>query len=79
MNLAMENTREYVAGVLRREYGDCFIRGNNGMSNPMGLASRSTNFVPSHVYLCLMTGMLLQPMSSTFKMMSRRYGCPAEP
>ncbi len=31
MNLAMEKTKEYVAGSLRREYGDCFIRGNNGI------------------------------------------------
>ena len=30
MNLAMEKTKEFVAGSLRRDYGDCFIRGNNG-------------------------------------------------
>ncbi|TPX72169.1 hypothetical protein SpCBS45565_g00614 [Spizellomyces sp. 'palustris'] len=30
MNIALENTEEYVHGVLKNKYGDCFIRGNNG-------------------------------------------------
>lgn len=30
MNLAMEQTEEYVDGQLKAKYGDCFIRGNNG-------------------------------------------------
>ncbi|KAK1936307.1 putative small nuclear ribonucleoprotein F [Babesia divergens] len=30
MNLAMENTKEYVEGVFVKNYGDAFIRGNNG-------------------------------------------------
>mmetsp|Transcript_9385 Transcript_9385/g.14147 ORF Transcript_9385/g.14147 Transcript_9385/m.14147 type:complete len:100 (+) Transcript_9385:23-322(+) len=29
MNIAMEQTEEYVQGQLRAKYGDCFIRGNN--------------------------------------------------
>ena len=29
MNLAMEQTEEYVDGQLKAKYGDCFIRGNN--------------------------------------------------
>jgi len=29
MNIAMEQTEEYVDGELKRSYGDCFIRGNN--------------------------------------------------
>ncbi|KAI9096182.1 U6 snRNA-associated Sm-like protein LSm6 [Phlyctochytrium arcticum] len=29
MNIALENTEEYVNGVLKNRYGDCFIRGNN--------------------------------------------------
>ncbi len=32
MNIAMEQTEEYVDGQLKSKYGDCFIRGNNGMS-----------------------------------------------
>lgn len=32
MNLAMEKTKEHVSGSLRKDYGDCFIRGNNGKS-----------------------------------------------
>ena len=31
MNIAMEQTEEYVDGQLKSKYGDCFIRGNNGM------------------------------------------------
>jgi len=30
MNIALEQTREIVNGRVRREYGDAFIRGNNG-------------------------------------------------
>jgi len=29
MNIAMEQTEEYVDGQLTAKYGDCFIRGNN--------------------------------------------------
>ncbi|KAL3763287.1 hypothetical protein ACHAWU_008990 [Discostella pseudostelligera] len=31
MNIAMEQTEEYVDGQLKSKYGDCFIRGNNVM------------------------------------------------
>jgi len=30
MNIALEQTREIVNGRVRRQYGDAFIRGNNG-------------------------------------------------
>lgn len=30
MNIAMEQTEEYANGQLKANYGDCFIRGNNG-------------------------------------------------
>jgi U6 snRNA-associated Sm-like protein LSm6 len=30
MNIALEKTAEYVNGEKRREYGDAFVRGNNG-------------------------------------------------
>lgn len=30
MNIALEKTEEYVDGVLKRSYGDTFVRGNNG-------------------------------------------------
>lgn len=29
MNLAMEQTEEYIDGQLKHKYGDTFIRGNN--------------------------------------------------
>ena len=31
MNIAMEQTEEYIDGHLKNKYGDCFIRGNNVM------------------------------------------------
>lgn len=31
MNIALEQTEEYVNGQLKNKYGDAFIRGNNGM------------------------------------------------
>lgn len=30
MNIALEKCQEYVNGQLRRNYGDAFVRGNNG-------------------------------------------------
>lgn len=33
MNIALEQTKEYVNGKLHRSYGDAFVRGNNGMSS----------------------------------------------
>ena len=30
MNIALEQTEEYVHGQLKTKYGDAFIRGNNG-------------------------------------------------
>jgi hypothetical protein len=30
MNIAMEQTQEFQNGQLKAQYGDCFIRGNNG-------------------------------------------------
>lgn len=33
MNIALEQTKEYVDGKLRRSYGDAFVRGNNGMGS----------------------------------------------
>ena len=32
MNIALEQTEEYVNGQLKNKYGDAFIRGNNGRS-----------------------------------------------
>lgn len=29
MNIALENTEEYVNGIKRNSYGDAFLRGNN--------------------------------------------------
>ena len=30
MNIAMEETTEHVDGAMKNNYGDAFIRGNNG-------------------------------------------------
>jgi len=31
MNIALEQSEEYVNGQLKNKYGDAFIRGNNGI------------------------------------------------
>uniref|UniRef100_A0A3P8U8S8 LSM6 homolog, U6 small nuclear RNA and mRNA degradation associated n=1 Tax=Amphiprion percula TaxID=161767 RepID=A0A3P8U8S8_AMPPE len=31
MNIAIEQTEEYVNGQLKNKYGDAFLRGNNGI------------------------------------------------
>ena len=54
MNLAMEKTKEFASGSLRREYGDCFIRGNNGVHFVQVLAEFADHIF-SHVYLCLVS------------------------
>lgn len=52
MNLAMEKTKEHTSGSLRREYGDCFIRGNNGeIAFLLGLAGLTRS---SHVYFSVL-------------------------
>ena len=33
MNIALEQTEEYVGDQLKARYGDAFIRGNNGLSS----------------------------------------------
>jgi len=35
MNIALEHTEEYVNGVKKNDYGDAFIRGNNGELNSL--------------------------------------------
>jgi len=32
MNIALEQTEEYVNGAVTNRYGDAFVRGNNGAS-----------------------------------------------
>lgn len=55
MNIALEQTKEYVDGRMRRNYGDAFVRGNNGMHHDLCFDSRLT-FETSHVHFCgLMT------------------------
>ncbi|KAG8518393.1 U6 snRNA-associated Sm-like protein LSm6 [Galemys pyrenaicus] len=39
MNIALEQTEEYVNGQLKNKYGDAFIRGNNGNGPALGLAA----------------------------------------
>lgn len=48
MNIAMEQTEEYVAGQLKNKYGDCFIRGNNGaaLSDPCDCACVCLSLAP---------------------------------
>ena len=41
MNIAMEQTEEYVNGQLKNKYGDAFIRGNNGKCIAANLSASS--------------------------------------
>jgi len=50
MNIAMEQTEEYVEGQLKARYGDCFIRGNNGKYCKIFLCILSNLNVVSAVY-----------------------------
>lgn len=43
MNIALEKTQEFVNGVKRREYGDAFVRGNNGKLIPANPARTTSN------------------------------------
>jgi hypothetical protein len=46
MNIAMEQTEEYVNGQLKNKYGDCFIRGNNGESGLPGVSWPASSAAP---------------------------------
>lgn len=50
MNIALENTEEYVDGRLKNTYGDTFIRGNNGINNTARYYSMILTFHTSFVY-----------------------------
>ena len=59
MNIAMEQTEEYVNGQLKNKYGDCFIRGNNGNCCATFVASEArfnrcpmTNHRTQHAQCC---------------------------
>jgi len=49
MNIAMEQTEEYVNGQLKNKYGDAFIRGNNG--NPSNLHHNSPDLVCFAIFI----------------------------
>jgi U6 snRNA-associated Sm-like protein LSm6 len=49
MNIAMEQTQEFVNGQLKNTYADTFIRGNNGKCDP------SINFKKIQIVLRMMT------------------------
>lgn len=51
MNIALEKTQEFVNGVKRREYGDAFVRGNNG-ELLTGHGYECLLIYGSHVHLC---------------------------
>lgn len=48
MNIALEDTKEFVEGKMRRNYGDAFVRGNNGMfSFGFGFGFFSWGLIPA--------------------------------
>lgn len=44
MNIALEKTEEYVNGQLRKNYGDVFVRGNNGIHEALETNAMVANF-----------------------------------
>lgn len=51
MNIALEQTEEYVNGQLKNKYGDAFIRGNNGMTGVMTGIYICVLFFPLVLYI----------------------------
>jgi hypothetical protein len=49
MNIALEGAKEYVDGRMNREYGDAFIRGNNGKCLYSTMSCQDSN-INSHVH-----------------------------
>ena len=49
MNIALEQTEEYVNGQLKNKYGDAFIRGNNG--KPMHNHVLTHGFMWIHLFV----------------------------
>ncbi|XP_021103341.1 U6 snRNA-associated Sm-like protein LSm6 isoform X4 [Heterocephalus glaber] len=47
MNIALEQTEEYVNGQLKNKYGDAFIRGNNDSAHCSGLSTSFFIIIPS--------------------------------
>jgi U6 snRNA-associated Sm-like protein LSm6 len=43
MNIALEKCEEHAGGTKKRNYGDAFVRGNNGMQWPSVLLSENIN------------------------------------
>lgn len=55
MNIALEKTEEYVNGKLRQNYGDAFVRGNNGLFETLYFAPSLTwRIYPSSLHLCIL-------------------------
>lgn len=55
MNIAIEQTEEYVNGQLKNKYGDAFLRGNNGKNlGKMVILSRN-NYIFAHKHVFTIT------------------------
>ena len=52
MNIALEQTKEIVGGRVRRNYGEAFIRGNNGTYIPPSLGRKNMLMASSSLHLC---------------------------
>jgi len=45
MNIALEQTEEYVNGIVTNRYGDAFIRGNNGIYLSLTISMTHLTFI----------------------------------
>ncbi|XP_038647866.1 U6 snRNA-associated Sm-like protein LSm6 isoform X1 [Scyliorhinus canicula] len=51
MNIALEQTEEYVNGQLKNKYGDAFIRGNNEVDNGYDVSMKTQSFPKASIGL----------------------------
>ena len=70
MNIALERTKEFVDGKLRRNYGDAFVRGNNGELQYHMAEINGTDFTgyDSDVHFCrLVSGVRGEALYSCYE------------
>jgi U6 snRNA-associated Sm-like protein LSm6 len=66
MNIALEKTAEYVNGAKRRDYGDAFVRGNNGEYDEFP-GDMTGHWLTLHSYVHL-SRLMSCPMNETFRL-----------
>lgn len=67
MNIAIEQTEEYVNGQLKNKYGDAFLRGNNGKF--LSFVSATAILKAIHVsFSCSSLDKVIQPFRKEYSL-----------